>query len=163
MNSTFIVERIEEMTKQTKRKRVRTKNDEDEGQRETLMDLDRIEHALLTSIDNGKDVFGGEGAVESVTDREGEGENGDGMEVGGNEEDEEEEEGEIKLTATAELTDLELRINNNMSYHGLDGLDTKIHACTKCNQRMLKFALQIHCNETHTVHTEMDEDKAEAG
>ena len=85
------------------------------------------------------------------------------MEVGGNEEDEEEEEGEIDLTATAELTDLELRINNNMSYHGLNGVDTKIHACTKCNQRMLQFAVQVHCNETHTVHAEMDEDKAEAG
>ena len=120
-------------------------------------------HPLLTLIGNGKDVFGGEGAVESVTDGEGEGEDGDDMEVGGNEEDKDEEEGEIDLTATAELTDIELRINSNMSYHGLDGVDTKIHACVKCNQRMLQFAVQVHCNETHTVYAEVDNGKAEAG
>ena len=47
-----------------------------ERERERLTELDRIGHALLASIANGKDVFGGEGAVESVTDREGEGEDG---------------------------------------------------------------------------------------
>ena len=65
------------------------------------------------------------------------------------------------MAATAELTDLEVRINNNSSYHGLNGVNTKIHACTKCHQRMLEFAVKVHCHEVHTVH--VGEDEGEAG
>ena len=64
------------------------------------------------------------------------------------------------MAATAELTDLEVRINNNSSYHGLNGVNTKIHACTKCHQRMLEFAVKVHCHEAHTVHVEVDEGEA---
>ena len=65
------------------------------------------------------------------------------------------------MAAAAELTDLEVRINNNSSYHGLNGVNTNIHACTKCRQRMLEFAVKVHCNEVHIVHVEEDEGEAE--
>ena len=79
---------------------------------------------------------------------------------GGGDEEEEEEEGEIDLAATAELTDLKVRINNNSSYHGLNGVNTKIHACTKCHQRMLEFSVKVHRHDDHTVHVEVDEGEA---
>ena len=128
MNSTFIVESIEEMTEKTKRKWVRTKNDEAEGQGDELTEFDRIGTALLASTDNGNvEVFGGEGAVENVLmDGEGEGADGDGVAEDDNDEDEEEED-EIELMETAELTDLEVHINNNRSYHGFNNVNTKIH------------------------------------
>ena len=124
--------------------------------------MDRIGTALLASTGNGKDAFGAEGAAENVLmDGEGEGADGDGVAVDDNEE--EEEEGEINLMETAELTDLEVRINNNRSYHGLNDVNTQIHCCTKCNQRMLQFAVQAHCHETHTVHAETEEGEAGCG
>ena len=49
MISPFIVECIEEMMEKTKRKKARTKNDESEGQREVLTDLECIGNALLAS------------------------------------------------------------------------------------------------------------------
>ena len=61
------------------------------------------------------------------------------------------------MATTAELADLEVRINNNSSYHGLNGANMKIHACTKCRQRMLDFAVKVHCHGVYTVHVEKDE------
>ena len=62
------------------------------------------------------------------------------------------------MAVATELTDLEVRINNNSSCNGLNGMNTKILACTKCCQRMLEFAVKVHC---HQVHTEEDEGEAE--
>ena len=84
MNSPFIVECIEEMMEKTKRKKVRTKNDESEGQGEALTDLERIGNALLASSGNGMDTLGGEGSVEKLLmDGEEEEADNDGMEGGG--------------------------------------------------------------------------------
>ena len=124
--------------------------------------MDRTGTALLASTGNGNDTFGGEGAAENaLMDGEGEGADGDGVAEDDDDEDEEEED-EINLMEAAELTDLEVHINNNRSYHGFNNVNTKIHCCTKCNQRMLQFAVQVHCHETHTVHAEKKEE-GEAG
>ena len=115
--------------------------------------MERIGNALLASSGNGIDTLGGEGSVEQLLMN---GADDDGMEGG----EEEEEEGEIDLAATAELADLEVRINNNNSYHGLNGANMKIHACMKRRQRMLEFAVKVHCHEVHTVYVEEEEDEA---
>ena len=109
----------------------------------------------------GRTHLEGEGTVENIL-MDGEGKGADGEGVVGDDEEEEEEEGEINLIESAELADLEVRINNNRSYPGLKDVNTKIHCCTKCNQRMLQFAVQVHCHETHTVHAEKKEE-GEAG
>ena len=66
--------------------------------------------------------------------------------------DKEEEGGESGFDAAA-LTDVEERINASSSrLHGIDGLDTRVCVCKKCNQRLLGFAVAVHHHELHEVH-----------
>ena len=53
---------------------------------------------------------------------------------------------------TAGLTEREVNINTNTSFHTFKDVDTKIHVCPTCKCRLLSFAAGVHCHEIHTVH-----------
>ena len=76
-------------------------------------------------------------------------------------ESDEDKEGEIDLTNMAELTDPEVRINNNSSFHRLCNVNIQIHCCVLCKQTMLQFAVQVHYHKTHTVHMEREKEEEE--
>ena len=40
---------------------------------------------------------------------------------------------------------------------GLNGVNTKVHACTNCNLLQFVVQVQVHCHEPHTVCVEVDE------
>ena len=56
------------------------------------------------------------------------------------------------LPITAGLTDREMGINTNTSFHTFKDVDTKIHVCSTCKCRLLSFAAAVHRHEIHTVH-----------
>ena len=59
-----------------------------------------------------------------------------------------EEEGDDGGVDAAVLADVEEKINASSSgLHGIDGLDTKVYARKKCNQRLLGFAMAMHHHE----------------
>ena len=154
LNFTFIVENIDEMINETRREKVRARDDDAEGRGRSnqLTEIDRIKIVMLPSNDNEPDIGGMEGAVEdSLIDEEGAEADGEGVAMDGGNKD---KEGEINLMDTAELTDLKVRINNNSSFHRLHNVNTKIHYCVLCKQKMLQFVVQVHYHETHTVRVE---------
>ena len=54
---------------------------------------------------------------------------------------------------TAELTDLEKKMNNNKAFHPPgETLDTRVYSCKVCNRRMLNFAMPVHHHECHEAH-----------
>ena len=64
-----------------------------------------------------------------------------------------EKEGDDSGVDAAALADMEEKINASSSgLHGIDGLDTKMCLCKKCNQRLLGFAIAVHHHELHEVH-----------
>ena len=118
-----------------------------------VTEIDHIKNGISASNGNGTDIDGTEGAIEDVLkDKKGDEADEEGIGMDGGEK--EEEEGEIDLADTVELMDLKDRINNNSSFHRLPNIDTKIHRCVLCKQRMLQFVVYVHCHETHTVHVE---------
>ena len=50
------------------------------------------------------------------------------------------------------LSELEKAINDNAGLHDFRDKNTKIGVCRICNQRLLKFAMPVHCHEVHTAH-----------
>ena len=52
---------------------------------------------------------------------------------------------------TAGLTDREVDININTSFHTFKDVETKIHVCPTCKCRLLSFAAGVHCHKIHTV------------
>lgn len=66
--------------------------------------------------------------------------------------DDEADDGESLDCVTAGLTDREVGINTNTSFHTFKDVDTKIHVCATCKCRLLSFAEAVHCHEIHTVH-----------
>ena len=77
----------------------------------------------------------------------------------GHDGDDEEGGGESLDCATSELTDREICINTNESFHTFKNVDTKIHSCATCNCRLLKFAAAVHCHEIHTVHIDGEDEE----
>ena len=77
----------------------------------------------------------------------------------GHDGDDEEGGGESLDCATSELTDREICINTNKSFHTFKNVDTKIHSCATCNCRLLKFAAAVHCHEIHTVHIDGEDEE----
>ena len=47
---------------------------------------------------------------------------------------------------------IEKAINCNAGFHGFNDKNTKISVCRVCNQRLLDFAMTVHCHEVHTAH-----------
>jgi len=66
--------------------------------------------------------------------------------------DDEDNESESLDCMTAGLTEREVNINTNTSFHTFKDVDTKIHVCPTCKCRLLSFAAGVHCHEIHTVH-----------
>ena len=79
------------------------------------------------------------------------------MRSGGREEDERD-----GYSATAALTDLEREINGSTVFHGFGSLDTRVGVCAICKQRLLQFAMKVHCHEIHEVHAEVDVEEGRA-
>ena len=56
---------------------------------------------------------------------------------------------------TAELTDLEKKMNDNGAFHSaVDTLDTRVRSCEVCNRRMLRFAMAVHHHKCHEAHVQ---------
>ena len=66
LNYMFIMELIDEMINETRRKKVRAKYDEVSGRSEQLTKCDCIKIAMLTCNGNGPDIDDMKGAVEDV-------------------------------------------------------------------------------------------------
>ena len=65
-------------------------------------------------------------------------------------------------SAMAALTDLEREIHGSTNFHGFGSLDTRVGVCAICKQRLLQFAMKVHCHEIHEVHTEVDVEEGRA-
>ena len=126
LNPTFILENIDEMINETRREKVRARDDDAEGRGRSnqLTEIDRIKIVMLPSNDNEPDIGGMEGAVEdSLIDEEGAEADGEGVAMASSNED---KESETNLTDTVELTNLKVRIINSSSFHRLRNVNMKI-------------------------------------
>ena len=54
--------------------------------------------------------------------------------------------------AALSSSEIEKAINGNDGLRGFRDENTKIRVCRICNQRLLKFAMSVHCHEVHTAH-----------
>ena len=57
-----------------------------------------------------------------------------------------------EMESAADLTMLDVAINNNPDFHTFGTINTKIYVCRICNRRMLGLAAAIHRHEVHEVH-----------
>ena len=65
-NFRFIVETVDEMINETRKKKARAKDDEAKGRSNQLAEFDRIKIAMSASNGNGPDTDGMEGDVDDV-------------------------------------------------------------------------------------------------
>ena len=131
-NSTWIVDTIDEMLGKTKRKkgtksRVRKRRANKNNGNPT------VDGGMICEADDSKDDVMEGNPDEMNSDNKA-------------------DEGESLDCVTAGLTDREVGINTNTSFHTFKDVDTKIHVCATCKCRLLSFAEAVHCHEIHTVH-----------
>ena len=171
-HSTWMVETIDEMVKETKRKKktkgegpVSANGDDDEqggtnivsGQSASTSDdiADALTAALAPAAGPGPD---GEVSMVEADATEAGPLASDGAEASTVAliHNREEQEDTHPVSATAELTDLEQQINANVALHNFGNLDTHIHSCATCNLRLLNFSVPVHDHESHKVHAEQE-------
>ena len=147
-HSTWLAETIDEMIEKTSRKKKTKGASVVTSGVSTQETVDRVLDARV-AINPGLDVnddleAGGEnklGGAEGGADEEAAVRRSVGID---------EEEG-ASMPAAASLADVEIRINNNPAFHGINDLDTRVHSCDICNRRLLQFAMAVHRHETHEV------------
>ena len=76
--------------------------------------------------------------------------------------DKKEEGDDVDVDATASMNVEEKSNASSSGLLGMDGLDTKLCVCKKCNQRLLGFAMAVHHHELHEMH-EYEEGEAKGG
>ena len=103
----------------------------------------------LADCQGNPTVDGGGGMILEAGDLEDEGEEGNPDKM---DSEDEENEGESMDCVAAGLTDREVAINTNRSFHTFKDINTKIYSCPTCKCRLLNFAAGVHCHEIHTVH-----------
>ena len=165
-HSSWMTNTIDEIINKTKRsknkKRKRNLTGPGNNLNEAVSQTSDVAIAMIAAVPGAKSdpALGGEEGVAEEDGVVGGVGGADGvamMRSDGREEDERD-----GYSATAALTDLEREINGSTVFHGFGSLDTRVGVCAICKQRLLQFAMKVHCHEIHEVHAEVDVEEGRA-